>query len=287
MPHVVSILQQLAIALVLSSAIGCTTNPYTGRWQFVPLPSGYMNNLGASSFNEVINGKKVKVSNDPQEVQPVMQVADRIIAVAKDSKYAEKAKEFKWDTAVIKEDCIQNAFALPGGKMAAYTGIFPVAQNTAGLAAIMGHEVVHALAQHGTERMGQGILAKIGLIGTAIALQTQGIGPAASQVGMSALGLGTQVGILLPFSRKHESEADYIGLLFAAQAGYDPREAVRVWERMSQLGGGKQPVEFMSTHPSHGTRIKDLTKAMPEALAIYDKVPKAPVTDLPPVSCAR
>ena len=279
--------RRAAVIAIVLGTVGCTTNPYTGRWQFVPLPSGYMNSLGASSYQEVLNSKEHKISNDPKEVQPVRQVADRIIAVAKESKYAKQAKEFKWDVAVIKQDCVQNAFALPGGKMAAYTGIFPVAQNTAGLAAIMGHEVVHALAQHGTERMGQGILAKVGMIGTAIALQTQGVSPAASQVGMSALGLGTQVGILLPFSRKHESEADYIGLLFAAQAGYDPQEAVRVWERMSQLGGGKQPMEFMSTHPSHGTRIKELTKAMPEALAIYEKVEKAPVIDLPPVSCAR
>jgi predicted Zn-dependent protease len=246
-----------------------------------------MNSLGASSYQEVLNGKNVTISNDPKEVDPVKQVAERIIAVAKESKYAEQARQFKWEVAVIKDDKVANAFALPGGKIAAYTGIFPVAQNTAGLAAIMGHEVVHALARHGTERMGQGMLAQIGLVGTSIALQTAGVSPAASQVGLSALGLGTQVGILLPFSRKHESEADYIGLLFAAQAGYDPHEAVRVWERMSQMGGGKQPAEFMSTHPSHGTRIKELTKAMPEALAVYEKVEKAPVSDLPPISSAR
>jgi metalloendopeptidase OMA1, mitochondrial len=137
------------------------------------------------------------------------------------------------------------------------------------LAAILGHEVVHALAEHGTERMGQGLLAKIGLVGASIALQSQGLSPMASQAGMTTLGLGTQVGILLPFSRKHESETDYIGLLLSAQAGYPPEEAVHVWERME--AGGEQHPEFLSTHPGHGTRIKDLNKAMPEARALFEQ----------------
>lgn len=270
----------LLISLVLMSFAGCTTNPYTGRWQFVPFPSSYMTGLGAQSYAEVLNSPNVKISKDPQEVEPVRQVAERIIEVAKQSKYAEKAKTFAWEVAVIKDDRTRNAFALPGGKIAVYTGIFPVANNTAGLAAILGHEVVHALAEHGTERMGQGLLAKIGLVGASIALQSQGLSPMASQAGMTALGLGTQVGILLPFSRKHESEADYIGLLLSAQAGYPPEEAVHVWERM-EAGGGEQPPEFLSTHPGHGTRIKDLNKVMPEARALYEESPKAPVSELP------
>ena len=154
------------------------------------------------------------------------------------------------------------------------------------MAAILGHEVVHALAEHGTERMGQGLLAKIGLVGASIALQSQGVGPMASQAGMTALGLGTQVGILLHFSRKHESEADYIGLLLAAQAGYPPEEAVHVWERM-EASGGKQASEFLSTHPGHGRRIKDLNKAMPEARALYDQAQKAPVSELPSIGDHR
>jgi predicted Zn-dependent protease len=272
--------QPLLIFFVLMSLSGCTTNPYTGRWQFVPFPSSYMTGLGAQSYAEVLNSPNVKISKDPQEVEPVQQVAQRIIEAAKRSKYAEKAKAFKWEVAVIKDDGTRNAFALPGGKIAVYTGIFPVAKNTAGLAAILGHEVVHALAEHGTERMGQGLLAKVGLVGASIALQSQGLSPMASQAGMTALGLGTQVGILLPFSRKHESEADYIGLLLAAQAGYPPEEAVHVWERM-EAGGGEQPSEFLSTHPGHGTRIKDLNKATPEARALYEESPKAAVAELP------
>lgn len=272
--------RQLLLIVVLMSAAGCTTNPYTGRWQFVPFPSSYMIGLGAQSYAEVLNSPHVTISQNAQEVEPVHQVAERIIEMAKQSKYAEKAKTFKWEVAVIKDDRTRNAFALPGGKIAVYTGIFPIAKNTAGLAAILGHEVVHALAEHGTERMGQGLLAKIGLVGASIALQSQGFSPMASQAGMTALGLGTQVGILLPFSRKHESEADYIGLLLAAQAGYPPEEAVHVWERM-EAGGGEQPSEFLSTHPGHGRRIKDLNKAMPEARALYDQSQKAPVLELP------
>lgn len=272
--------RQLLLIVVLMSAAGCTTNPYTGRWQFVPFPSSYMIGLGAQSYAEVLNSPHVTISQNAQEVEPVHQVAERIIEMAKQSKYAEKAKTFKWEVAVIKDDRTRNAFALPGGKIAVYTGIFPIAKNTAGLAAILGHEVVHALAEHGTERMGQGLLAKIGLVGASIALQSQGFSPMASQAGMTALGLGTQVGILLPFSRKHESEADYIGLLLAAQAGYPPEEAVHVWERM-EAGGGEQPSEFLSTHPGHGRRIKDLNKAMPEARALYDQSQKASVSELP------
>ena len=209
-------------------------------------------------------------------------MAERIIEAAKKSKYAETAKQFQWEASVIKDGRTQHAFALPGGKIAVYTGIFPIADNEAGLAAIIGHEVVHALARHGSERMSQGILAQIGLVGASIALQTEEFSPVTSQAAMSALGVGTQVGVLLPFSRAHESEADYIGLLLSAEAGYDPHEAIHVWERM-QSSGGKQPHEFLSTHPGHETRIKRLTDELPEALALYNQINKAPVAQLPPI----
>ena len=270
------------IACLVIPSTACQKNPYTGRYQLLTVPKSYENNLGTQAYQQVLNDPKHKISQDPREVEPVKRVAARIIEAAKQSKYADTAKGFDWQVSVIKEDQTKNAFALPGGKIAVYTGIFPVAKNEAGLAAILGHEVVHALARHGAERMSQGVLAQVGLGAAAIALQTQGFGPATSQAAMAALGAGAQVGVLLPFSRKHESEADYIGLLLAANAGYDPREAVHVWERM-EAAGGQQPSEFLSTHPSHGTRIKDLEEKTPEALAIYEKVPKAPNADLPPI----
>jgi predicted Zn-dependent protease len=271
----------LLVLIFLGS--GCTTNPYTGRWQFLAIPAGYETSMGEQSYAQVLSDPKIKMSAESREVEPVKRVADRIIEVAKRSKYAEAADKYKWEVSVIKDDKTANAFALPGGKIAVYTGLFPVAKNEAGLAAVMGHEVVHALARHGGERMSQGVATQIAMIGAAIGLGSSGMGSATSQMAMQALGLGAQVGVLLPFSRKHESEADYIGLLFAAEAGYDPQEAVRVWERMESMGGGKQPSEFMSTHPSHGTRIQQLTEWMPEARALYEAAPKAPVSDLPAV----
>jgi metalloendopeptidase OMA1, mitochondrial len=275
----------ILLLIVALETSGCVTNPYTKRWQLLMIPQSYEANLGAQAYQDVLSDPKVKMSQDPVEVTPVQRVAARIIEAAKKSKYAESAKEFKWEVSVIKDDGTKNAFALPGGKIAVYTGIFPVAENESGLAAIVGHEVVHALARHGSERMSQGVLAQIGLVGVSIAMQTQGFSPITSQAAMSALGVGTQVGVLLPFSRAHESEADYIGLLLAGDAGYDPQEAVRVWQRMQQ-SSGKQPQEFLSTHPAHETRIARLTEHMPEALALYNQASKAPVAQLPAVEGA-
>jgi len=268
------------LGLVIAAG-ACATNPYTERGQLLLVSTDYEMQLGAQAYQEVLKDPKVRLSQDPKEVDPVRRVADRIIAAAKRSKYAETAQRFDWQVSVIKDDKTKNAFALPGGKVAVYTGIFPIAKNEAGLAAIMGHEVTHALARHGAERMSQGILAQAGLIGAAIGLQTQRAGSETSRAVMAAVGLGTQVGVLLPYSREHESEADYIGMLLAAQAGYDPQEAVHVWERMERAGGG-QPPELLSTHPSHGTRIQQLEEWMPEALSLYAQASKAPqAPDLP------
>jgi predicted Zn-dependent protease len=262
---------------------GCHTNPYTNRSQFSLMSAGDMNQMGATQYREVLQDPKVALSKDPREVEPVKRVAARIIAAAKRSKYAEAAKSFDWEVTVIKDDNTKNAWALPGGKIAVYTGIFPMAKNEAGLAAIMGHEVIHALAQHGGERMSQGLAAQVGMSAAAILLSTQGSNPLLGQLGMQAMGLGVQAGVLLPFSRKHESEADYIGVLLAADAGYDPRESVRVWERMAATSQGAPP-EFLSTHPANETRIADLNAWMSEAIPLYKRAPKAAVKMLPRIS---
>jgi len=210
-------------------------------------------------------------------------VAAKIVEAAKRSKYGEMAKQFEWDVTVIKDDKTANAFALPGGKMAVYTGIFPVAKTEAGLAAVMGHEVVHALARHGAERMSQGQLTNAALQVAGAVLGAGGGNPVLGQATMAALGVGAQVGVLLPFSRAHESEADYVGILLAADAGYDPRESVGLWERMAQLSGGGGPAEFLSTHPGHDTRIEQLKSWMPEAMAIYEKRTPVSAAVLPAV----
>ncbi len=264
---------------------GCQTNPYTNRYQMLLMPTGYMNEMGAAQYGETLQDPKVVLSKDPREIEPVKRIAARIIEAAKRSKYAEAAKSFDWEVTVIKDDNTLNAWALPGGKIAVYTGIFPMAKTEAGLAAIMGHEVIHALAQHGGERMSQGLVAQVGMSAAAILLSTQVGNPALAQLGMQAMGLGVQAGVLLPFSRKHESEADYVGVLLAADAGYDPREAIHVWERMAAASEGAPP-EFMSTHPANETRIADLKGWMPEAMPIYQRAPKVVDKVLPIITPA-
>lgn len=262
---------------------GCQTNPYTGRWQLMMMPMSQEVQMGAQAYSGVKSDPKMKPSTDPREIEPVKRVTARIIEAAKRSKYSEIANQFDWEVTVIKDDKTMNAFALPGGKIAVYTGIFPVAKTEAGLAAVMGHEVVHALARHGGERMSQNTLAQTTLQAIGFALGVSGANPVLSQAGMAALGVGAQVGVLLPFSRKHESEADYVGVLLAADAGYDPREAIQLWQRMGEMSGGKSPSEFMSTHPSHETRIQQLEEWMAEAMPIYQSKPPAPNHELPPL----
>ena len=271
------------VLLAMGIVTGCETNPYTGRSQLLMVSADQMNQMGAAQYGEVLKDPKVVISKNPQEIEPVNRVAKRIIEAAKRSKFAEAANAFEWEVTVIKDDTTKNAWAMPGGKIAVYTGIFPMAKDEAGLAAIMGHEVIHALAQHGRERMSHGVIAQAGLTVSNIGLAILGVDPTLNQLAMAALGAGTQGLVLLPFSRKHESEADYVGVLLAADAGYDPREAIYIWERMSAASEGAPP-EFMSTHPSHETRISDLKSWMPEAMAIYEGAPKAASAQLPQIT---
>ena len=273
----------LLAVVVVTSLTGCQTNPYTKRSQLLLVPPAQMQQMASSAYNEVLSDPNVVISKDPREIEPVKRVAARIIEAAKRSKYADAAKKFNWEVSVIKDDQTKNAWAMPGGKIAVYTGIFPIAKSEAGLAAIMGHEVIHALAQHGGERMSHGMLAQFGQAGAAVALAVLGGNPQLNQLAMQAVGMGTQVGVLLPFSRKHESEADYVGVLLAADAGYDPREAIAIWQRMAEVSDGAPP-EFFSTHPAHGTRIADLKKWMPEAMGLYRSASKASVKNLPTIN---
>ena len=270
----------LIMLVVGPTVTGCATNPYTHRYQLELVPASQERAMGLQAYTQVLNDPKVQISHDPREVGPVERVAARIIEAAKVSRYAEAAKQFQWQVSVIKDDKTQNAFALPGGNIAVYTGIFPVAQNEAGLAAILGHEVTHALARHGGERMSQGLVAQGAVVAATLGAASQGISPQIAQLGGGAL---AHYGFILPYSRKHESEADYIGMLLAADAGYDPHEALHVWERMEQLSHG-QPPEFLATHPSHGTRITQIEKWMPEVMSHYHAQPGMTAADLPPLS---
>ncbi|MDE3039081.1 MAG: M48 family metallopeptidase [Nitrospirota bacterium] len=265
----------------LSVLTGCETNPYTGRSQLIMTSVSEDVQLGTQAYQQVKNDPKMRQSQDPREIEPVRRVAGHIIEAAKRSKYGDMAKQFHWEVTVIKDDKTMNAFALPGGKIAVYTGIFPVAKSEAGLAAVLGHEVTHALARHGAERMSQGELTNAALQAIGAAAGASGMNPVLSQGAMAALGAGAQVGVLLPFSRAHESEADYIGILLAADAGYDPRESVSLWQRMEQLSQGGGPSEFLSTHPSNETRIDQLKKWLPEAMGIYQSRQAMPAVALP------
>ena len=259
----------MVMSVTLASLVGCETNPYTGRSQLLMTSVSQEMQMGAQAYDQVKSDPKMRPSQDPREVEPVKRVAARIVEPAKRSKYAEMANQFQWEVTVIKDDKTPNAFALP------------MAKTEAGLAAAMGHEVVHALVRHGAERMSQGQLTNAGLQSVGAAAGAAGRGGMLGQAAMAALGVGAQVGVLLPFSRKHESEADYIGILLAADAGYDPREAVALWERMGQTSDGGAPSEFMSTHPSHETRIDQLKRWMPEAMAIYQSKQPVPAALLP------
>jgi len=235
----------------------CAKTPYTQRSQLMLISQAEENQLGIDAFQQVLSEEKV--SRDPTLQQTVDRIGRRI---------ANKAgrDDFQWQFVVLDNDKTVNAFALPGGKVAVYTGMFPVARTEGGLAAVMAHEVGHVLARHGGERLSQGLVAQMGA--TAVQAGMAGSNPAVVQGVMTAYGLGANVGVLLPYSRLQESEADRIGLILMAEAGYDPREAVHLWERMAREDGGRPP-EFLSTHPSPAQRIQDLNQQMPNALGRY------------------
>lgn len=263
-----------ATCVAAAALVGCTTTPYTNRSQIMLISPEQEMKLGATAFQQV--KKESSIVAKPTVSGAVADVGRRIAAVA-------DRPDYRWEFVVIDDPKTPNAFALPGGKVAVYTGLFPIAKTTSGLAVVMGHEVAHALARHGAERASQSMLAKTGgaILGAAVATQS----PGSAQAAMAVYGLGTQVGVLLPWSRTQESEADHIGLLLMAKAGYDPREALDFWQRMSQAGG-KKTSDFLSTHPGHETRQSDIQRWLPEAIEIYERSAKAPVEPLPGAAVA-
>lgn len=248
----------LALLAALAAA-GCRTVEGTGRKQLLLTPAEIENQQGALAYQQIL--EQEEVVDDPEIVAFVERVGRRIAAVAPD-------RGFEWEFTVIASEQV-NAFALPGGKVAVYTGILPTAQHEAGLATVIGHEIAHAIARHGGERMSQGILVAGSTIALDVALSRSGVEPSERNLWLGALGLGTQLGVLLPFSRKHELEADHLGLLYMARAGYDPRAAPAFWQRMQELARGAQPPEFLSTHPHPDRRVEELWELMDEALEAY------------------
>lgn len=245
--------------------MSCATSP-TGRNQVLLFSSDQLAQMGQQAFTDM--KQKQDVSRQPVQNQYVECISQALTPHVPQSVYSGQ-----WEVVVFDEDQV-NAFALPGGKIGVYTGLMKVAENQHQLAAVIGHEIGHVIAEHGNERMSQGALINMG---------TQAVGQilAANEVAqtgpiMAAIGLGVQVGVQLPYSRAHESEADLIGLQLMAQAGFNPRQAVDLWKNMEAASGGQRPPELMSTHPAPSTRIDDLQANMSQALAVYENTQNRP-----------
>lgn len=255
----------LAAALFVAS---CATVPITGRRQLSLIPESEMMATSYQQYGEFL--KTNPVSKDAAKTEMVKRVGARlqkaVEAYFADQNLSSQLSGYQWEFNLIESEEV-NAWCMSGGKVVVYSGLLPVARDETGLAVVMGHEIAHAIARHGSERMSQQLMAQMGGVALGTALQNKP--EQTQQLWMTVFGAGTQLGVLLPFSRAQESEADRLGLIFMAMAGYDPRGAVEFWQRMSQASGGAKPPEFLSTHPSDSTRIANLQKLLPEAQAYY------------------
>lgn len=254
----------LLLAGASAAVISCSSVPLTGRTQLNLIPSSEILALSEQEYATFL--KSTTLSTNTQQVELVRGVGMRIRRGVEEymtsGGYADRLKGYQWEFNLVESREV-NAWCMPGGKVVIYTGILPVTKDETGLAVVMGHEIAHAIAEHGNERMSQQMLAEFGGVALDAALATNS--QATRDMWKSAYGIGAQYGALLPFSRSQESEADRLGLVFMAMAGYDPSAAVDFWQRMAAAAGGGKPPEFMSTHPSDETRINDIRAALPEA----------------------
>jgi predicted Zn-dependent protease len=264
----------VAAVLLLLQFQGCAEVPITHRKGLHLVPESELMSMSLQQYNDVL--QKSKLSTNTRQVEMVRRTGNRIAKAAEaflaETGQQDNIKNYKWEFNLIEDDKTVNAWVMPGGKAAVYTGILPYTQNETGLAVVLGHEVAHALADHGDERMSQALIANMGGMALSVALSQQP--QQTQQLFMTVYGVGANVGFLLPYSRLHESEADRIGLTLMARAGYDPREAIPFWQRMSKQEGKSKPPEFLSTHPASETRIADIKKYIPEALPYYEKSAK-------------
>lgn len=254
----------LAYALLTIIVASCTTVMFTGRKQVKLIPGGEMKAMAVQNYSQFLNENKLSTN---KQYQAMLKSVGRKMQLAVEEYMRQTGNEkeianYEWEFNVVASDQI-NAWAMPGGKIVFYEGIMPVCENESGIAVVMGHEIAHVLAKHGNERMSQQMVSQLGGAALNVAIANE---PAKTKaIYNSAFALGAQYGALLPFSRLHEREADKIGQIVMALAGYDPAYAIPFWEKMNQMGGGQAPPEFMSTHPSYNTRIQVLTDNIPEA----------------------
>ena len=259
-------------SLMLSS---CTTAPITKRKQLKLIPEASLNAKAAKIYEKIKN--KEKLSDDQNKLNEIKEIGKRMEFSISDyfdkSNLADPTIGFDWEYILIDNDKIKNAWCMPGGKIAIYTGILKITKNTNGLASVMGHEIAHAVAKHSVERASRGVLIQTGT--SIIDIFSGGVlSNINKSTGMDTVGLLSQIGIMNPFSRKQESEADYLGLIFSSLSGYDIRETVKIWERMKEATKGKKIPQFMSTHPSPDNRIKRISDWMNEIIVDYPPIKK-------------
>lgn len=261
----ITLLTSLSIASMVMLS-GCSATPITGRSRVIMMDESQLAGLSATEYKGMVS--RSKVSTDPTGTAMLQRIATRLVAateaLAQEYGFANDLSVYKWEFTLIDDPKTVNAFCMPGGKVVVYTGIMPIAENEEGLAVILSHEVAHAIAKHGNERMSQKSLVNAG--GILLTEFTKTSPEETKQLFGGVYGIGTTLGVLLPYSRDHESEADHIGLILMKKAGYDPMAAIDFWKRMRANSGGKAPPEFMSTHPSDETRIAAIKAAIEKGL---------------------
>ena len=263
----------LPFLIGFSLLFSCQKNTITGRKQLLLIGESEVQKLASTQYGSFLSQNPVVREGSTQEQIMVQRVGNRI-AVAVTRYLAEQGRAdllngYKWEFNLVNKPDV-NAWCMPGGKVVVYTGLLPVSRDEAGLAVVMGHEVAHAIAKHGNERMSQGLLQQLGGVALSVAVANKPY--ETQQLFLGAYGIGTSVGVMLPFSRSHELEADRFGLIFAAMAGYDPMAAEGFWTRMSQANKGQKTPEFLSTHPSDATRIEKVRQYASEAMKYYKPV---------------
>lgn len=262
-------LKKIVCSALLFAAVSCSTVPVTGRRQLDLVPNSQMLSMSYTEYNNFLSANKV--SGDAQNTAMVKRIGQRIQSAVQSymaqNNLTKELEGFQWEFNLV-DNKEPNAWCMPGGKVVVYSGILPLTQDETGLAVVMGHEIAHAIAKHGNERMSQGLAQQLGGVALDVALSQK---PAATRnLFLSSYGVGSQLG-LLKYGRTQESEADHLGLIFMAMAGYDPQEAIPFWQRMAAKSGGQSPPEFLSTHPSDQTRVNNLKRLMPEAMKYYRK----------------
>ncbi len=267
MNKIYSFLLSSVLAFVI---IACSRNAITGRKQFKLLPEETLASMAVSEYQTFLSQSKVLSTTVNRDAEMVTRVGKRLTNSVNEfyasKNMANELAAYKWEYNLVESKDV-NAWCMPGGKIVVYTGLLPVTRNEAALAAVMGHEISHALFNHGNERMSQGLVQQLGGVALQVALANK---PQETQMLFNtAYGIGSQVGVMLPFSRKHELEADKYGLIWMAMSGYNPQEAVNLWERMAAAGGGQRPPEILSTHPAEETRIAKIKEFLPEAMKYY------------------